>query len=296
MSLPSPLPEAGLTESVLHAIEHLVVGCGGFARELIAFTAGTSDLKDDTGQRLSAADVLLDQLIRERLTALVPGSCGYSEEGGAFGDPRSGPQVRWLIDPIDGTRPATLGGAFAISVGGLVFREGKPVAAAGWVYVPTSSTLYRGIVAPSFADCRLNGRVAHAPEAPAEATLPRHFLAVSSDWHRVAADDCPLKLTAPGATAVHLAHLVHPNSDLVATALTRYRSYDAAGGLVIAAAGGCEIYPLPTVGWRPHAKPVEPLVFLEELDRHPAIYAPRVLVARPEVASLLQGCRSPLHG
>src|SRR5438128_2239298 len=115
MSFLPTLLHAGLGPEVLHQIDHLVVGCGGFVKELISYTAGASELKDDGGQRLSAADRLVDQLLRERLLALVPGSSGYSEEGGAFGERGEG-RVRWLIDPVDGTRPATLGGAFAVCV------------------------------------------------------------------------------------------------------------------------------------------------------------------------------------
>src|SRR5437870_856040 len=110
----SPLIAAGLNPETLQQIDHLVVGCGGFVKELLLHTSGESTTKGESDERLSAADRLVDRLLREHLMHLVPGSSGYSEEGGEFGR-RGEPsrlRVSWLLDPLDGTRPATLGGAF----------------------------------------------------------------------------------------------------------------------------------------------------------------------------------------
>ena len=85
---------------------------------------------------------------------------------------------------------------------------------------------------------------------------------------------------------MHLTQLVHPASDLAAAALSRYKSYDAFGGLVIAAAGGCAIHLLEPDG-RPAEGHTGLLDFLRSLDRTPGEFGPRVLVARPEVVSLL---------
>ena len=83
----------------------------------------------------------MDRLLREQLAAVAPASGGYSEEGGWFG--RRDAPLRWLVDPVDGTRAATLGGGFAVSVGALIEETGRPAAAAGWVYVPTLFALFR---------------------------------------------------------------------------------------------------------------------------------------------------------
>src|SRR4051812_40491691 len=93
--LPEPeraaLAEAGLTAAALERIEHLLVGAGGFVKELITYTGGRTTVKDRIGQRLSAADVLLDTLLCDQLLRLVPNSGGYSEEGGWFGRPWGSP-------------------------------------------------------------------------------------------------------------------------------------------------------------------------------------------------------------
>lgn len=284
-NLPPYLTDAGVTAAVVEEIDHLVVGVGGLVHELIRFTAGASTRKDAAGQRLTVADTLADRLLRESLLQLCPQSSGYSEEGGTFGQAVSGLQVRWQVDPVDGTRPATLGGAFAVSIGALIVDGEQPVAAAGWVYLPTLSVLYRAFLAPGFADCRLNGQPAVAEHLPA-AALSTRYLAVGSDWHRLGAGAHPLKLSAPGATAVHLTQLVHPGSDVAATVLTRYRPYDAAGGVVVAVAGGCELYQLKD--GQPEAEPLDPLAFLRAGDLTPDQYGPAVLVCRAATAAALR--------
>src|SRR5687768_5836748 len=176
------LDAAGFTRETLAAIDRLMVGAGGFVRELLTYTSGESTLKGDTGQRLSAADAAVDLLLRERLLALFPGSSGYSEEGGEFGSPATaGLRVRWSLDPLDGTRPALLGGAYAVCAGALVLDDDRPLAALGWVYVPNLRTLYRGIVAPGSTECLANDRPVRAPDIAPE-SYSRHYAAVGSDW------------------------------------------------------------------------------------------------------------------
>jgi len=280
------LSRAGLTAEALRQVDHLIAGCGGLVMEILRHTAGASTLKEDQDQRLSEADQLADRILREQLSALVPGSSGYSEEGGEFGSPRASMHVRWLIDPVDGTRPATLGGAFAVSIGALLVEDERPLAAVGWVYVPTLSLLYRGILAEDGSECLLNGSPASAERLTPE-ILPRRHLAVNSDWHAVRPGRLPMKLAAMGATAVHLVHLVHPGSDVAAAALTRYRPYDAAGALPVAVAGGCSVYLLDAHG-RPAEQAEDPLAFLYAGSRRPGEPAPWALVATPEAAEALR--------
>jgi len=283
--LPAAFLPAGLSARVICEIDHLVVGVGGLVHELIRFTSGASTRKDAAGQRLTVADTLADRLLRESLLAFCPSSSGYSEEAGTFGREGSGLRIRWQVDPVDGTRPATLGGAFAVSIGALVLDGEVPVAAAGWVYLPTLSTLYRAFLSPDCRDCRLNGNPVVAELAAAN-ELPNRYLAVGSDWHLLGTGPHPFKLSAPGATAVHLTQLVHPGSDVAATILTRYKPYDAAGGLVVAAAGGCELYLMESGA--PGLSPLDPLTFLRAGDLRPAHYGPAVLVCPPATAEALR--------
>jgi fructose-1,6-bisphosphatase/inositol monophosphatase family enzyme len=124
-------------------------------------------------------------------------------------------------------------------------------------------------------------------ETPSPDELRNRYLAVGSDWHRRGAHAGPLKVTAAGATAVHLAQLVHSGSDVAAVALSRYYPHDAAAGLVIAAAAGCGVYPLGADG-RPEESPRAVLPFLAELAGAPDRYGPPVLIALPVVAEALR--------
>jgi fructose-1,6-bisphosphatase/inositol monophosphatase family enzyme len=284
--LPIELQNAGFTPALVEDIDRLAVGCGGFIKELIGFTSGASATKDGSGQILSAADEMVDLLLRERLLDLLPGCSGYSEEGGEFGERSAGAfHVRWLIDPLDGTRPALLGGAFAVSLGALILRDNHPVAAVGWVYVPTLPALYRGIVSAEGTECTLNGRDTTA-FIPSAENLHNCYFAVGSDWDSTFLPRLEMKLSAPGATAVHLTRLVHPGSDYAAVCLSRYKPYDAAGGLVVAAAGGCRLYQ-PADSELPD-EPTDPLGYLASLADAPAQNGPRTFIAHPEVAEMLR--------
>ena len=280
------LAEAGFTPDALTAVDRLMVGAGGFVRELLTYTAGESTLKGETGQRLSAADAAVDLLLRERLTAMFPGCSGYSEEGGEFGERSSGLHVRWSLDPLDGTRPALLGGAYAVSAGALLLDDDHPLAALGWVYVPNLGSLYRGTVSRGASECLRNGLLVRAPQV-APALYPNHYMAVGSDWRRIAPRNGPFKFSAAGATAVHLTQFVHAGADVAAVGLSRYRSYDAAGGVVVAAAGGGAIHLLQP-GGIPEAEPTGLLEFLHSLDCSPADFGPRAVVATPEVIRALR--------
>lgn len=280
------LSEAGLTAAVLSRIQHLLIGCGGFVRELIRHTGGASTSKDDPEQRLSAADELVDTLVREELLRLLPHSRGYSEEGGHFGDAQKGLHVHWLLDPVDGTRPALLGGAFAVSLGALVLDGETPLAALGWVYVPSLGALYHGRIGAGEALCQINGQPAAVDASVTPENLRHRYLATESNWHAVSPRPLPLKLSAAGSTAVHLTRLIHPESDVAAVGLTHYHSYDAAGALPAAVAGGAGIYPLDAHA-RPATDELDPLGFLYAGSQAPKDLGPHVMVCAPEVAEML---------
>lgn len=284
-TLPACFLEAGLTPLTIREIDYLMVGVGGLVKEVLTFTAGVSSIKDSSRQRVTVADTLADRLLRQSLLALVPKSSGFSEEGGHFGDVSEGLHVRWLVDPLDGTRSATLGGVFAISVGALVMDGDTPLGAIGWIYVPNLGALYRGVLADGYRDCRVNEAEVSAIPLSAD-DLRKRYAAVGSDWSLRRTADIPMKITAPGAAAVHLLMLVNPASDVAAAFLSRYKPYDAAAGLVIAAAGGCSAYALDE-----RAKPrelLDPLQFIREGTDTPDAYSPFILVCRPEVADALR--------
>lgn len=268
-----------MSRTAMEEIERLMVGCGGMARELLAFSGFATESKSTPGQRVTAADTLIDGILRDRLPQIVPGSAGYSEEGGRFGQ-RFGARVRWQVDPLDGTRPASLGGAFAVSVGALVWDANMPVAAVGWIYVPTNGALYRGIWTPEFTECWRNGDPVHAVAAT-EAELTSRYVAVDSNLRSEWLGTTARKITAPGATALNLAHLTSQPSDVIAALLSSYRPYDAFAGLPIAAAAGCALYAWheEASGWDPEPLPL--LSILAELDDEPEQRGPLLLVTHP---------------
>ena len=281
------LNDAGLTPAVLSRVQHLLIGCGGFVRELIRQTGGASSTKEDPEQRLSAADELVDTLVREELLRLLPRSCGYSEEGGHFGGSPEGLHVHWLLDPVDGTRPALLGGAFAVSLGALVLDGETPLAALGWVYVPTLGALYHGRIGAGEALCQINGQPAAVGAGVTPENLRQRYLATESNWHAVSPTPLPLKLSAAGSTAVNLTRLVHPESDVAAVALTHYHAYDAAGALPAAAAGGARLYILDADA-RIMKDELDPLQFLHAGSQAPTDYGRFVMACSPRVAEMLR--------
>ncbi|WP_370614245.1 inositol monophosphatase family protein [Mumia sp. Pv 4-285] len=52
---------------------------------------------------VTAIDRATEQLVRERITAERPGDAILGEEGGESGRAEATSQVRWVVDPIDGT-------------------------------------------------------------------------------------------------------------------------------------------------------------------------------------------------
>lgn len=282
-SLAAVLEEAGFTDGICARAGYLAVGCGGLVRELLTHTGGTSRFKDTSGQRVTVADLLVDDILREQLLRLVPGSGGYSEEGGHFGPQDAA--VRWLVDPLDGTRQATLGGVYAVCVGAVIAPEGAPVAALGWVYVPGLAALYHASLSAREARCLLNGEPTTAEAVAAPEDLRRRYLAVSSNWQSAWLGNSAMKLSAPGATAVHLSQLVQPGSDVAAAALTRYRAHDVAAAVVVAAAGGCRIFGLDE-GLPGNEIPV--LEYLRRIYADPESDGPRVVVCTPGVAEALR--------
>src|SRR5690349_16781182 len=57
------------------------------------------ELKID-GSIVSSGDRKVEEFLRPRLEALVPGTCVYGEE---FGNDGVGPNGMWAVDPVDGT-------------------------------------------------------------------------------------------------------------------------------------------------------------------------------------------------
>lgn len=261
----------------LDAIDQLVIGAGGFASELLRHHSG-SEKKPADGQRVTAADLAVDGLLRRELIALAPTSSGFSEEGGSFGSTSSvgtGVRLFWVIDPVDGTRPALLGGPFAVSVALIVSNDAKPLAWIGWTYVPAMARLYRGHLSGENREASLNGRPLMAGSW---SDLHGRYLAIHSRGAGPFTQHRTLKLWNPGSTAVQVVLLTETAADAAGALLTRCRVYDIAGALPVALAAGLTCY---EVRGQDVFEPI-PLRELMLLVRdHPGAPIPEMLVTSP---------------
>jgi myo-inositol-1(or 4)-monophosphatase len=97
------------------------------------------DTKSSATDVVTEGDRACEALVRERLAAARPDDLVLGEEGGGSGDPAPG-QVRWVVDPIDGTVNYTHGLPwFSVSLG--AERDGRIVA--GAVVEPVSGRVWR---------------------------------------------------------------------------------------------------------------------------------------------------------
>jgi myo-inositol-1(or 4)-monophosphatase len=90
---------------------------------------------------VSEADIAVDKLLRERLTALMP-DCAWLSEETEDDRARLGAERVWVVDPIDGTRAYVNNRSdWAISVA--LVERGRPVA--GAVFAPMEDGLYLAV-------------------------------------------------------------------------------------------------------------------------------------------------------
>ncbi|MCK6555955.1 inositol monophosphatase family protein [Candidatus Binatia bacterium] len=89
---------------------------------------------------VTEADRAVETLLRDGLTARFPEHAIVGEEHGKSGPPDA--RVRWIIDPIDGTRAFVSGiPEWGILVGLTV--DGQPVA--GWAHIPYLGETFAGV-------------------------------------------------------------------------------------------------------------------------------------------------------
>ena len=90
---------------------------------------------------VSEADIAVDALLKERLTAIMPDAAWLSEE--TEDDPaRLSAQRVWIVDPIDGTRAFIAGRAdWTVSVA--LVEDGRPIVAA--LHAPATEEFFLGV-------------------------------------------------------------------------------------------------------------------------------------------------------
>ena len=207
-----------------------------FRRE-IDFTAAAKGPQDF----VSAADLAVEALLRERLQGAFAGDAILGEEGG--GEPGHN---LWVIDPIDGTLNFVHGVRYwCISIAFIVAGERR----VGVVYDPTQDELFwatRGEGAWS-DDTRLHvtprDRLDHA--LVGAGYVPRHSLdehvAMKRHLHEAGA-----AVKDMGAGALMLAHVAAGRYD--AFLEPHMHVWDAAAGLLLVEEAGGRIHPYPGPG------------------------------------------------
>ena len=97
--------------------------------------------KGEDNSPVSDGDIAVNDLLRERLTALAPDAGWLSEESEDH-LPGRAPQLTWIVDPIDGTRAYITGRAdWSISVA--LVEHGRPRLAA--IYAPVTDEMFLGL-------------------------------------------------------------------------------------------------------------------------------------------------------
>jgi histidinol phosphatase-like enzyme (inositol monophosphatase family) len=158
---PDPSPVPTLSELLDVAVEAAHAG----GRRTLEYFGGRvpSETKGD-GSPVTPADRASEREIRRVIQKAYPGHAILGEEGGSTpGDPH----VRWILDPIDGTKTFVHGvPLYAVLVA--VEIDGRP--SVGVIHLPA---LHETVAAASGLGCRWNGRPASVSpvERLSEATV-----------------------------------------------------------------------------------------------------------------------------
>jgi myo-inositol-1(or 4)-monophosphatase len=195
------------------------------------YTPGAVDYdeKSSRGDPVTAADLAIDEVLREMLPQ--PGEGWLSEETADSPDRLHHDRV-WVVDPLDGTREFVDGiPEWCISVGAV--EGGKPVA--GGIYSPPVDLLVLGSVETGVTR---NGEPAGLtdPKSLAGAVI----LASRSEWKRGEWDhyDTSFEVVPCGSVAYKLAQVAVGLADGTWTLVPKHEWDVAAGAALVTAAGG----------------------------------------------------------
>ena len=111
--------------------------------------------KGEDRSPVSEADIAVNDLLHQRLTALAPGAGWLSEETAEI---PSSSALMWIVDPIDGTR-AFISGRADWSISVALVEDGRPLVAA--LYAPVSEEIF---LAARGTGATLNGTPINANE------------------------------------------------------------------------------------------------------------------------------------
>jgi len=131
--------------------------CLGGKRTLAYFNAGVDAVLKPDGTPVTAADQEAEQLIVRQISRYFPDHAILGEESGAK-PPTGGSDIRWIIDPLDGTKTFLQGVPL---YGTLIGVEIAGRVDVGVMYFPAINEL---ICAARGLGCRWNGRAARVSQ------------------------------------------------------------------------------------------------------------------------------------
>ncbi len=179
------------------------------------------------GNPVSEADLEVDRFLRRELGRLLP-SAGWLSEETADDRARTGGDLLWLVDPIDGTRDFVRGRTgWAISVA--LVSLGKPLI--GLLAAPARGEEWVG---EAGRGATLNGR-------PLRASTRREFSGARVPVDSLPSEDTDLvPVEKPNSIALRIAMVADDRADLVATLRWGFE-WDIAAATLIAREAGAEV-------------------------------------------------------
>jgi myo-inositol-1(or 4)-monophosphatase len=182
------------------------------------------------GSPVTAADIAVNDLLRERLAPAAPDIAWLSEES-TDDEARCAARRVWIVDPIDGTR-AYIAGRTDWAVSAALVEEGRPVA--GALFAPAEPAFYAALAGKG---ATLDGApIAAADAAPLEGI---RIAGPKSYVERLSALGLPLEpVPRIHSIALRFARIARGTLDV---AFSRGSSHDwdlAAADLLVHEAGG----------------------------------------------------------
>jgi myo-inositol-1(or 4)-monophosphatase len=138
---------ASETSALRAPLEAVMREAGALARKT-AQSAFRHWTKGEDRSPVTEADIAVNDLLHQQLTALCPGAGWLSEETAEI---PSSTTLMWIVDPIDGTR-AFISGRADWSISVALVEDGRPLVAA--LYAPVSEEIF---LAVRGAGATLNG-------------------------------------------------------------------------------------------------------------------------------------------
>ncbi len=179
------------------------------------------------GNPVSEADLEVDRFLKRELTRLLPSAAWLSEET-ADDKARTGSDLIWLVDPIDGTRDFVRGReGWAVSVA--LVCGGRPLI--GMLAAPARDEEWVAVA----------GQGATLNDAPIRASQRQHFPGARVPTQSLPQDDADLvTVEQPNSIALRIAMVADDRADLVATLRWGYE-WDIAAATLIAREAGAEV-------------------------------------------------------